>query len=403
MRKISLDLSVKNKTATKVLEKNARAIREGARIIINRGGMRSSKTTSLVDLFLTQSFTMEKEFFLVTRKALPSIKKSVLRDYRMSIDRLKLNTLFKYNKTENYYTNLQTGSEIHFMPCDDPQKIRGTNWKYIHMNEGNELSYEDYFQLFMRSPGTLFIDFNPSEVDTWINTEIEQKEKHTLIKSSFRDNIFLDKEIFDKIEALREKDPNYWQIYGLGEYGNIRNRVWKIWPTCTDREFDAIPNHDVFYAYDDGYVHPKVLLKFKYWKEVVYIQEVFFQSYVSVEKVLDELDNSNVNHSDPIYCDSAGAEAIAAFQDAGYNAVKANKRRVSIQGGSKTVGGLDYVRRFDIVMTDSSVNARKQCNKYKYQEDSRTGKAMDSPLKIDDDAPDCVRYGIVTHLNWVFA
>ena len=64
----------------------------------------------------------------------------------------------------------------------------------------------------------------------WINTELEQKRKLDkgdveLIVSNYKDNTFLPQTLVDEIEYLQETDPEFWKIYGLGEYGNITGLI----------------------------------------------------------------------------------------------------------------------------------------------------------------------------------
>lgn len=78
----------------------------------------------------------------------------------------------------------------------------------------------------MRTKHRIFIDFNPDDEDVWINTELEQKRARNkgdveVFVSTYRDNPFLTAEIIEEIEAFRDADPAYWQVFGLGQYGRL--------------------------------------------------------------------------------------------------------------------------------------------------------------------------------------
>lgn len=377
--------------ATEVFERNYDA---DTRIVVNRGGTRSSKTYSLTQLWIHKSFEERKKRILITRLAFPSLRLSAMRDFDDMMQNYDLDKYFTHNKTFNFYRNKFTGSEIHFISSDNPQKVRSQSWDYIHCVEANELPYETVRQYLLRMRGQFYFDFNPSDPDVYINTEIEQKRKDvTVIQSSYLDNPYLPQDIVNEIEYLRETDENYWQIYGLGEYGVIKNKIWKNWQSISDQEFDNIPASDEFFGYDDGYIAPRALVHCKWYNETLYIREVYYKSYTKVDDLIDQLDAEGYNRNSPIYCDTENPQARADFQQAGFNALKANK---------KVKWGLDYVRRFNNVkVTNSSVNIWKEYNKYKYQED-KDGNVIPVPVKFDDHLMDAIRYAVVTHLFWVF-
>nr|DAT00686.1 MAG TPA: terminase large subunit [Caudoviricetes sp.] len=89
----------------------------------------------------------------------------------------------------------------------------------LYCNEANELSYKkEFFQLLIRTKYRVFIDFNPDDVDHWINQELELKRKVIekdveVIVSTYRDNPFLSEAEVKEIEILKNTDPLYWKIY----------------------------------------------------------------------------------------------------------------------------------------------------------------------------------------------
>lgn len=384
-------ISTLNFEGTEIFERNYDA---GSRIVINRGGTRSSKTYSLQQLWLIKSFEEKNKRILVTRLTFPSLRLSAMRDFIDLVYATETQDYFVHNRSFHFFKNKITGTEIHFISSDNPQKIRSQAWDYIQLVEGNELPYETFRQLIMRSPGQVFIDFNPSEEDIWINTEIEQKRDDVdVIQSSYLDNPYLHPEIIKEIEYLKSTDANYWQIYGLGEYGSIRHKVWTGWQFISPSEYDAAPDNDVFYGYDDGYVAPRTLIEHKWYNETLYIREKFYQSYTKIDECIEMANREKISKSDPIYCDTENPQSRADWTAAGFAAFKANK---------KVKFGLDYVRRFTKVkVCNSSHNIKKEYNKYKYVEDIN-GKPTEKPVKFDDHAMDGIRYGVVSHLHWVF-
>lgn len=377
----------------KVTQVQAKNAESKARIVVNRGGTRSSKTYSLQQMWVEKCIENHDKKYLVTRKTFPALRLSAYQDFQDVLTEYNLWDRFSWNKTNHVFTYKDTGSEVHFVSADNPQKIRGVKWDDFQISEANEVGFETFRQLILRCPGQAYLDFNPSEEDVWINTEIEQaRNDFELIKSSYLDNPFLPQEVIDEIEYLKGTDPMYWQIFGLGEYGVLRHKVYDNYEIISDEEWERAYGHDFFKGLDFGYVHPMALVDCKYHEDTVYLKESFYKSYKKPDHLIEHMDNKRVSTSEPIYCDHAYPSHIQQISSAGYNALKANK---------KVDEGINFVRRFKLKVPQSSVNLIKELNHYKYKED-KDGKPTEEPVKFMDDALDAARYGIFSHLQHVF-
>ena len=107
-----------------------------------------------------------------------SLRISVMRDFFNILKQLDLYNPELHNKTENTY--LLNNTLIEFFSIDDAQKRRGTKRDILFVNEANELSYEDYFQLNIRTTQQVFLDFNPSE-QFWFNDNLQTRDDVTII------------------------------------------------------------------------------------------------------------------------------------------------------------------------------------------------------------------------------
>ena len=95
-----------------------------------------------------------------------------------------------------YYFNQH---KVEFISVDEPQKIRGRKRNILFINEANELTYEDFRQLIMRTTGEVILDFNPSDPIHWIYDELMERDDAETFISTYKDNAFLEKEIIDEI------------------------------------------------------------------------------------------------------------------------------------------------------------------------------------------------------------
>jgi len=131
-----------------------------------------------------------------------------------------------HNKSEMYYNLF--GNLVEFISVDQPQKIRGRKRNICFINEANELTWEDFFQLNIRTTDKIIIDYNPSDEFHWIYDSLQPREDADFFVTTYRDNPYLEKELVDEIERLQAADDNYWRGYGLGQRGKVGSNALHI-------------------------------------------------------------------------------------------------------------------------------------------------------------------------------
>jgi phage terminase large subunit len=137
--------------ATKVFEKNWEAMQNpNIRFCINQGGSRSSKTYSLCQLLIVWCLANPNKVVSIVRKTFPALRATVMRDFFEVLKDLDLYEKSNHNMSENIY-RFANGSIVEFFSVDDEQKIRGRKRDIGWCNEANELWFEDFQQLNMRT------------------------------------------------------------------------------------------------------------------------------------------------------------------------------------------------------------------------------------------------------------
>jgi phage terminase large subunit len=373
-----------------ILLENLKCYFGDERIIINRGGTRSTKTISLLQQWIMLSFSGKYEI-AICRQTFPALRLTALKDFVNLLIDYNFYDYFVYNKTHNTFTHKHTGSVIYFIAYDKPQKARGAGFDFIHLEEANEMPYETYKQLLFRlaNHGKMYISFNPSDENVWINTEIELKRTDfKLIKSSYLDNNFLGEHQIKEIEYLKETDLKYWQVFGLGEYGSLTNKIYPTYKVIKDIEFERISS-EIVIGIDYGYIHPMAMVAMKYKEGNVYIKELICKSYSTDQaKLAIEVLKANKIFNAVIYSehDPGKQDQLRA---AGYKVINASK---------EVAEGLDFVRKFKIHITESSPNIIKEIVSYSYKQDNN-GNVIEEPIKFNDDLMDAKRYVIYSHLK----
>jgi len=367
--------------STVIFEKNYEALNDqGIRFVINEGGSRSSKTYSLCQLVIIYCLQNNNKVVSIIRKTFPALRATVLRDFIEILKELNIYSVEDHNKSEHIYT-FPNGSIVEFFSVDDEQKIRGRKRDIAWCNEANELYFDDFTQLNMRTESKLIFDYNPSESTSWLY-ELPTEES-ILIKSTYKDNPFLPQSIRAQIEDLKRTDEALYQIYALGEKAISKSNIYSNWSFIPHR-----PARFVNYVYglDFGYNHPTALMRVYYCDNDIYIEPVIYESYLTTPMLIDKMQSFNVEKTVTIVADYARPEIIAELNNAGYDVQNANK---------VVKKGIDNIKTFGVLCQDDKA-IRKEYENYKWK---KVGDMItDEPVKMWDDAMDAIRYA-TTHIR----
>lgn len=352
---------------------------EQKRIVVNQGGTRSGKTYSIMQVLILDALeSPDKKLYSIVRKTFPSLKATVLRDFIEILDTLGLYSENDHHKTDHVYR--LNGNEFEFFSLDQPTKVRGRKRDVLFVNEANELSIEDWRQLVVRTIGRIYLDYNPSDEYHWIYDEVLTRDDCAFIKSSYKDNPFLDQAIIDEIERLQSIDQNFWRIYGLGERGISQENIYTHYKEVADMP-DG-PNY--CYGLDFGFNHPTVLTKVVMVDGGAYVQEVIYKSGLTTNDLIKLLEVMTPDKRKEIFADAAEPKTIEEISRAGFN-IKPAEKDVNL--------GIGKVKSTPLFIHKESVNLLREIRNYKWKVD-KNGKTLDDPVKFNDDAMDSMRYAI---------
>jgi phage terminase large subunit len=304
----------------------------------------------------------------------------VLRDFIEILKEMGIYSLDSHNKSEHIYT-FSNGSIVEFFSVDDEQKIRGRKRDIAWCNEANELYFDDFTQLNMRTEFKLIFDYNPSDSSSWLY-ELP-KEESILIKSTYRDNPFLPQSIRSQIEDLKRTDEALYQIYALGEKAISKSNIYSNWTFVSHR-----PARFVNYVYglDFGYNHPTALMRVYWCDNDIYIEPVIYESYLTTTMLIEKLQAMGIEQTVTIMADYSRPEIIQEMNIAGFDVQNANK---------VVKKGIDNVKTFGVFCQDHK-DLKREYENYKWK---KIGDFItDEPVKLFDDAMDAVRYA-TTHIR----
>lgn len=355
------------------------------RIIINQGGTRSGKTFSTVQLLCEwcQSNRGKGYTISIVRKTTPSLKATVYRDFLEIL--LKENWYDEsfHNKSELTYNLF--GNLVEFFAVDEPQKVRGRKRHILFINEANELTYEEFFQLNIRTSYKTIIDFNPSDEFLWIY-DLELRKDCAFFITNYTHNPHLERGLIEEIELLQQADTDYWRVYGQGLRGASRELILTHW-----KLIDEMPGiGDRIYGQDFGFNVASPLVAVEILEGCVYVDELMYETKMITSDIAKRYDGLNIDLSAPIYCDAAAADSIEELERYGYNAIKAQK---------DVKEGLNKLKSMPLYVTRRSHNTIKELRNYKWLLDKKTEKPTEQPVKFNDHAIDAIRYAVYTHLT----
>ncbi len=351
-----------------------------------QGGTSASKTVSIV-LNLIHLAQSDKKSTLtsIVSESFPHLRRGVMRDFLLIMQEHKYFKDERWSKTEFTYT-FETGSKIEFFSADQPDKVRGPRRDRLFINEANNIPYEAFDQLEVRTKEFVFLDWNPTN-EFWYYTEIANKRtdyEHTVL--TYRDNEALSKEIIDSIEQ-RKGNKMWWAVYGEGQLGEVEGKIYKDWQTI-----DAIPHEARLerYGMDFGYSNdPTAIVAIYRYNGGFIFDEVTFQKGLSNKQIADIFNNHPLAL---VIADSAEPKSIDEIKMYGINIVPA------IKGQGSVNQGIQYVQDQRCSVTKRSLNIIKEYRSYLWRTD-RDGKIINEPEGGFDHSMDAIRYGLSGYME----
>ena len=357
------------------------------RVAVFQGGTRSGKTFSIITVLCEWCYRNQNAGYVLTivRKAFPSLRASVMRDFLFILDREGWYDERNHNKTENTYNLF--GNMWEFLSIDQPAKIRGAKRQFCFINEANELDLESYRQLTLRTSHDLdapsvILDYNPSDEYHWIYDEVIPRDDASFYKSTYLDNPFLNQETINEIERLRDTDEYYWTVYGLGERGQSRETIFR------SDIYSELPERAKFLAWgiDWGFANdPTALVKVYEHDHALYIEEFMYSGGLTNSDIGHKLQELGITRHEEIIADSAEPKSIEEIHRMNFNIKPAKK------GADSVRIGIDVMRRYKLYVKDTSLNAQKEFRNYKWMTD-KNGRVLNQPRDEWNHCVDAVRY-----------
>lgn len=344
------------------------------------GGTSASKTISILLWLIQRAQQNENELISVVSETFPHLKRGAMRDFLLIMEEHNYFKDSQWNKTDCIYT-FETGSRIEFFSADQPGKVRGPRRDILFINEANNVNYEVYTQLEVRTKKIIWLDWNPVQ-EFWFYEFVKDNDNVDFITLTYKDNEALDKDIVASIEA-RQLNHNWWRVYGLGELGLAEEIIYPDW-----KEIDDIPHEARLErrGLDFGYTNdPTALVAIYYYNGGYILDEELYMKGLSNKQIADVIKNLPY-YQTMVVADSAEPKSIDEIKLYGVNIMPTTKGRDSINQG------IQYVQSQQISVTKRSLNLLKERRNYLWEKD-KNDQITNQPIGIFNHCMDAIRYG----------
>jgi phage terminase large subunit len=351
------------------------------RVRIVRGGTSSSKTFSIIPMLITYAVQKDNTEISIVSESIPHLRRGAIRDFLKIMQMVGMYDPNKWNKSSLTYT-FSNNSFIEFFSADQPDKLRGARRDVLFINECNNVDWESYYQLAIRTRKFIYLDYNPV-TEFWVDTELVHDADSEMIVLTYKDNEALDLSIVTEIEKAREKAEtseywrNWWAVYGLGQIGNLEGVIFSNYQLI-----DTIPNDARLLGcgVDFGYsVDPTAIVEVYQYNDQRIIKEICYRTGMlnsDIAKVLPK--------GVPVYADSAEPKSIEEIRRFGISIKGVTKGKDSINYGIQVMQGQNYM------ITKDSTNLIKELRGYCWDK-GKDGKTLPIPVG-DDHIIDAWRY-----------
>lgn len=358
------------------------------RIRAVQGGTSASKTISILLALITFAQSDKKPTLTsIVSESIPHLKRGAMRDFK-SI--LKGHNYWKdslWNATDSIYT-FETGSQIEFFSSDNGDKLRGARRDRLFINEANNVTFDAFEQLEVRTKEFIFLDWNPT-VEFWFYTDVLNTRtdvEHIIL--TYKDNEALSADIVASIEQ-RKTRKGWWQVYGLGQLGEVEGKIYKDWAII-----DSIPHEARLErrGLDFGFSNdPTVIIDIYRYNGGFIVDERLYQTGMHNKPIADFIKNLESPQT-LVIADSAEPKSIDEIRLHGVNIIGA------IKGQGSVKQGIDFVQDQRISVTQQSVNVIRCYRNYLWKTD-KDGKILNEPEHAFSDPMDAIRYGLSDYRN----
>lgn len=377
------------------------------RYIVMKGSAGSGKSVDTAQHYILRLMQDKGRNLLCIRKADVTNRDSTFAELQSAIFRMFGEQYKKYwyiNSSNMLLECKSNHNQVIFRGVNDDkqrEKLKSITFKRgkltdVWIEEATEITQSDFEIIDDRLRGELpagqfyqiRLTFNPVSAHHWIKRVFFDRADPDVLthQSTYQGNRFIDEAYHRRMLRRKEVDPEGYQIYGLGEWGEVGGLILKNYVVEDfDREperFDYMVN-----AQDFGFNHADCIGAVGFKDGELYLCRELYIFERDTEEIIQLAEGKFEKHL-TMYCDSAEPDRIKMWKKAGYRAVPVKKEPGSVHAQ------IDYLKQHKIHIHPSCVNTIKEIQQWKWQRNEKTGEYLDEPVPFFDDAMAMLRYSI---------
>lgn len=392
------------------------------RYIVMKGSAGSGKSVDTAQNYILRLMQDKGRNLVAMRKSDITNRDSTFAEltgavYRMFGDKADL--YWKINRSPQMLTCRSNGNQIIFRGMNDDrqrEKLKSITFPKgkltdVWLEEATEFTQADLEIIDDRLRGELpegqfyqiRMTFNPVNKNHWIKKVFFDIPDPNVLThhSTYLTNRFIDDAYKQRMERRKKVDPEGYQIYGLGEWGEIGGLILHNWePQDISRNINDYDDFAI--GQDFGFNHANAILLLGWKDGDIYILRELYGFEKDTAEWIAEANNAGVPKNRVMWCDSAEPDRIKMWKDAGYRAKGVDKggsagsvkAQIEWLKGSTDPNDKSKVIGRKIYVHPSCVNTIKELQQWKWKRDDRTGEYLDQPVAFQDDAMAALRYGV---------
>ena len=373
------------------------------------GGTSAGKTYGILPVLINKAIKKPLLEISIVSESIPHLRKGAMRDF---IKIMKSTGRYHdphWNRTTSTYT-FSNGSFIEFFSVDDEAKARGPRRHVLYINEANNISFDAYHQLAIRTSQDIYMDYNPTN-EFWVHTELLSDDDVEVLKLTYKDNEALPNSIVEDIEKVQLKaffDPkgdhenpenikssywaNWWKVYGLGELGTLEGVIFNNWQII-----ESLPGEAkmIGAGLDFGYTNDPASLvcAYKYNNMRIFDERIYMRGLTNPE-LAKKIKSEGIKPFVEIYADSSEPKSIAELKQYGIKVFPVTKGQDSIRFG------VDILLQEPFYVTKESTNLISELRRYMWDKVKGTNSFYNKPANGQmDHAIDAMRYVAMEKLS----
>lgn len=374
------------------------------RFSVYYGGAGSGKSVFITQKLLFKYLAMGGRKCLVVRKVDATLRDSCFALFKEIISQWGIYELCKINKTD-MTIELPNGSIFLFKGLSDRERIKSiANISDIWIEESTEIEQEDYDQLCLRLRSKLpfneiIVSFNPVSKSNWCYKRWFEdganynKDKTTILHTTYRDNRFLPQEYIDNLLSMKKTNYAYYKIYAEGEFSSLDKKVYNNWQ---EKQFDyrellKNENNIAIFGLDWGYVHDPTAIVCSIINHIdkkIWVYDSFSKKGMTNEEIFEQLQNMEI-HNARIVCDSAEQKSIEDLRRLGCKRVVA-----CTKGKDSIMNGINLINEYQIYVLPKLADFKEELLNYTWQKDRQTNEYINKPIDKFNHHMDAFRYSV---------